>query len=354
MRIITITALTHVLLATACAAVGADLTLRSRCEAAGPVVTLGDVADIVSSDPAEADKLAATELFPAPSADKQHFASQRQIQDLLLLRGVNLGQLHFSGASQVAISRAGAADKHDEKSVSAAVQRREKKRLCEAIVEYLNQNAAAGETWSVELELDENQTRLMAASDAVMTISGGKKPWLGNQRFEASVTRPNQPPANFSIDARVSLPPAVIIAARPLARGVLLCAADVQLQRDAVARADAQTFQSLDEVIGRETTRALGAGAAIERDAVRAPLLIRRGEVITVTAVAGSVRVTTNARAKAEGSLGDLVPVESMHDRTTYFVRVSGLREGEVYAGVVKARTADAASETAIHQGVKP
>ena len=50
------------------AARAAELQLRPECRCCGPVVTLGDVADVLAADSAEADALAAVELS-MPAAD---------------------------------------------------------------------------------------------------------------------------------------------------------------------------------------------------------------------------------------------------------------------------------------------
>jgi len=46
-------------------------------------------------------------------------------------------------------------------------------------------------------------------------------------------------------------------------------------------------------------------------------------------------------RAHDNGSLGELVAVESLADRSTYFARVSSVREVEVYARSAKADRVD-------------
>ena len=62
------------------------------------------------------------------------------------------------------------------------------------------------------------------------------------------------------------------------------------------------------------------------------PLAVHHGDVVTVYAQSGAVRIRTNARARDEGSVGELVAVESLLNRSTYYARVSGIREVEVYA----------------------
>ena len=81
----------------------AEIRLRPQCAASGPLVKLSDVAEIVTADKHKADALAAVELFPTPAAPQQRFVRIRELQDLLLLRGVNLVEHQFSGPSQVTV-----------------------------------------------------------------------------------------------------------------------------------------------------------------------------------------------------------------------------------------------------------
>lgn len=343
------------LLISAGATDGAELVLRAQCETTGAVVTLGDLAEIAAADRAEAERLAGIELFPAPATGRQQFVRQREIQDLLFLRGINLARHRFSGASQVTVGRAAAASEPTgERPLPATVHRRAADRLRRVIAEHLNRAVGTTEPWNIELELDDQLAKLVAAADGDLIVHGGQTPWVGNQRFEVALPASSEPAGVVALDARVALPPAVIVAAHSVPRGVVLCAADVEMRRDAVCSADAAVFQSIDEVVGQETTRAMGAGMVIGHDAVRSPLLVRRGEVITVTATAGGVRVRTNGRAKADASLGELVAVESIQDRTTYFARVCGLREAEVYAGPVRTRPTENAVSTPRESRIQP
>ena len=89
-------------------ATAAELRLKSQCTPAGEVVTLGDIADISSTDARQAATLAAIELFPAPAASEEKTVRVREIQDLLLLHGVNLAEHQVSGASEVVVQAAAA------------------------------------------------------------------------------------------------------------------------------------------------------------------------------------------------------------------------------------------------------
>jgi flagella basal body P-ring formation protein FlgA len=211
------------------------------------------------------------------------------------------------------------------------MMKRAERRLSDAIVRYLQKHDPDRGPWTVDVTLNETQARLIAASGNEISVRGGTPPWVGPQRFEVTVSW-SDGPERFAVDAQVTLPPAVVVATRSLPRGAVVRAADVQLQKDEAPDTPAAGFHSIEEVVGRETTRAIPAGKTLDASAVRQPLLVRRGEVVTVYARSAGIRVRSTARAREDGSLGDLVTVESLLDRAAYFAQVSGIREVEVYA----------------------
>jgi hypothetical protein len=58
---------------------------------------------------------------------------------------------------------------------------------------------------------------------------------------------------------------------------------------------------------------------------------------VTVFARCPGVRVRTTGRALEDGALGDLVTIESLADRKSFFARVCGPQEVEVFAGAGQA-----------------
>jgi flagella basal body P-ring formation protein FlgA len=310
----------------------AELTVRSQCSPAGAIVTLGDVADIASADSRQASTLAAIELFPAPAAAEEKIVRVREIQDLLLLRGVNLAEHQFSGSSEVVVQAAAPQPRiAAPRPISSSEVRRTKRRLCETLVKYLNERSASQQDWAVEFELTEVNARLFADPVTPIQVAGGRAPWIGLQRFEFAVSG-REGPGRATIDATVRIIAPVVVAVHPMARGDVVHECDVVLQRAPAADKLPGSLHSLDQAIGHELVRVVGANTAVTTDALRQPLAVHRGEVVTVVARAGGVRIRTNARAREEGSVGELVSVESLLNRSTYYARVSGTREVEVFA----------------------
>ena len=326
----------------------AELRLRPQCVVGGGLVKLGDLAQIVAADPRQAAGLAALELFPAPPAHEQRFIGVRELQDLLLLHGVNLAEHQFSGSSQVTVTAAAAvtapARPQPAATMSVAAAQRADHRLCEAVVKYLQKTASDRQAWSVEVKLSETQARLLADPAWPINIAGGQAPWTGPQRFEVTV-RTAKGEERFGLEAQVCVPTPLVTALRGLSRGSIIREADVELQPAATGAGAG--FHSLAEVLGREVTRAVAAGKPLLPDDLRPPLAVHRGEVVTVYANAAGIRIRTTARARDEGGEGELVSVQSLLDHSTYYARVSGIREVEVFARV--ARGVRASRRTAEH-----
>jgi flagella basal body P-ring formation protein FlgA len=321
-------------------AVAAELRLRAQYTVEGPLVRLGDVAEIVGGDRAESDSLAATELFPAPGAHEQRSLGVRELQDLLLLRGVNLAQHQFTGSSQVLVLGRAPAERAATASLPAGMVRRAQRRVCEAVLKYLGDHVSAQKAWDVQAEVSEEQVRLLLEPARAITVSGGQPPWTGQQRFTLSIDAA-QGPVRLAVDAKVGVRAPAVVTVNALARGTAIREGDVELQQTASVDGAAGALRSLEDAVGRETVRAVPAGKVLTTDALRTPPWVRRGEVVTVYARTAGIQVRTAARARDDGSQGDLVSVQSLLDRSMFYARVSGIREVEVFARSPRVETAE-------------
>jgi flagella basal body P-ring formation protein FlgA len=329
-------------------ATSAEIQLKTACQPTGNLVLLGDVASVYASDEEVTKTLRAMELLPAPVPGSRRHLRVREIQDLLRARGVNLAEHQFSGASRVVVGGDSAPRKRRLSGrLDPGAVKRTHQQVAAAIVEHLRSVASSDEPWQVQVELDDRQVRRLLEAQSRLTAEGGARPWVGAQTFvvrAASAT--GETPV--TLEAQVSLPAAVVVAARPLARGTVIRASDVQLQHGVGQGRHGgrkQAIRSIAGVVGRETTVAVAAGQMLDRGSVRRPLLVQRNDPVTVYARAAGIVARTVARAREEGSQGDLVMVESMRDRKTrYLARVTGVREVEVYAGSTRAGETDPAA----------
>jgi flagella basal body P-ring formation protein FlgA len=147
----------------------------------------------------------------------------------------------------------------------------------------------------------------------------------------------------------------VVYATRAIAPGERLRPIDVELKPADRLTGNGPFARSLAEVEGLEATRALAAGQAIELRSLRRPLLVQRGQAVTVVARIEGVRATTTARALEEGAQGDLILLESLESRQRYSAMVTGVQQAEVLAtGVSVADPVPPKSTAAGNAGKRP
>jgi flagella basal body P-ring formation protein FlgA len=326
------------------AAAGAEIQLRSQCQAAGNVVVLGDVAQVHAADSQQTDELCRLELFPAPAVGSRRYVRLREVQDLLERRGVSLAGQSFSGASMVLVTGGEVveATAPPQRQVTVSERNRTTQLIREAIVRYLEKQASAVEAWIVEVDLDDQQVRQLGGGALAVTVSGGQAPWSGQQRFTIETGG-----AAIDVSAEVSTRPAVVVAVRSLPRGATVGPGDVTLERDITLVSGKEGLTRLDEVIGQQTTQAIAAGKPLDREAIRSPVVVKRNEIVTVFVRAAGVQVKAQGRARDDGSVGDVIEIESLLDRKRYLARVSGIQEAEVYARAASADDDKSPTKTA-------
>jgi len=318
-----------------------EVRLKATCNSSGSLLLLGDVAEIYSNDTEEADRLAATPLTPAPAPGKKRFLRGREIQDMLVGRGVNVGELRFSGANQVTVETLVAVPVAEPVVAAKPVERTSTtpplQIANEAILNYLHTLAGTEVAFDLEFQLSANAASTLRNAAGDVTVTGGEEPLTGEQQFTLIVPTANGE-VELPLSVSVSVPQAVVVVVRALPKGSILRAEDLKLVEQAshqhVVKVE-ESFHSLEQVIGKETQKSISPGQILDKNYVRSQLLVRRGEVVTVYARAAGIRVRTTGRALSDGSLGDLIAIETLETgtREKFDARITEAQVVEVWAG---------------------
>lgn len=115
----------------------------------------------------------------------------------------------------------------------------------------------------------------------------------------------------------------IVVTARALSRGNVLTDDDVILaDRDAIAPGYAW-ITAVDLAVGRTLRRSVGAGTPITANLLDAPVIVRRGQQVTLEVRSGALAVRSAGVAEADGALGEVIPV-------------TNLRSGKKVQGIVR------------------
>jgi flagella basal body P-ring formation protein FlgA len=115
-----------------------------------------------------------------------------------------------------------------------------------------------------------------------------------------------------------------VVARHTLARGQTVAPGDVEVVRVEVTHPEEMGFGSIEDVVGMRARRNLPGGWALtSRDVERAPAVLR-GQRIRVAYKKGPIRATASVEVKADGWVGDAVPVVNVESRRGFVALVTG------------------------------
>ena len=96
-------------------------------------------------------------------------------------------------------------------------------------------------------------------------------------------------------------------------RGEIITAADVELRiiEESEKRPGRESL-SMRWKGGRHAATGDSPGEILIKEQLQLPIVVKRGELITVGSQAGGIRVRTSAKALQDGATGELIQVESV------------------------------------------
>lgn len=287
---------------------------RDKVQVNSRVVLLSDVADIDSSDERMTTKLRQTELIAAPAAGQVRSLRQRELIDHIQLNGFNLQQIEFSGASMTQVSVGNSAKGVKATAPTAGRLAAAQRRVKQVVLSYLR--AANPDARRAAMEVTCDQACATAASTMSSTISVVAAEPVGASEYDVIVAINSKGQVEeFTVKATVAETSRVVVATRALRAGTILTAADLKL---ASPKSDAEmslAVGEVEELIGHELIRAVGPDQIIPIDQIVQPRLIRKGDLVDVTAKSGGVRVTTQAVAQEDGSLDQSISLEPVDSK---------------------------------------
>jgi len=344
----------------------AEIRLKSTpVQCAESLVKLEDIADVLPMGNENVEPLRQTVLFPTPTDGTTRTLDQWEVRSILSQLGIHSLHHSISGAEKITISGTATTRVHSEQFVIQAhsltpagttlvtpiavryeaapktaaltddLARLLESEVAKALNVYLNFTNRIERSWDISLKLTPEQMKLFASNGQIVEITGGQFPFTGTQQFLIRM----QSNITVTVDAVVALPREVVVVRRALPRGHIISEADVMLRRVDRVQGD-DFFVDIKTVVGKETTRAVTELSPLTQSAVRLPVWVRRGDIVTVRAVNGGVLVRTEATALQDGVEGDTITVAKIdwlpkkgkkEETVTYLVRVCAPKTVEVF-----------------------
>ncbi len=316
----------------------------------GDSIHLDEVCELRGLDAQTEQRLAKLVVAESPPAGGSRIIHLELIRSVLSAAGANLAQLRISGATQCAVSKpsqpppsasgaaVGTASSAITQNVaakpSAAVQG---KTLQQAVVEYFNTEFARyGGTAEVVFDRTSNQVLELSGPAYEFRVRRRGGSGLGLCPLEIEISTQGRLVQSVPMVVQVTLNRRVVTARRTINQGAAIGAADVELTSLSFNRVDELGLDDVGLAIGQRGRRVITAGSLVEADMLEAVPLVLRGQLVTLTSMAGAVRVVTTAKAAADGQRGDVIKVRALDDKKVEFDAVV-VGPGEVQVGSEKA-----------------
>lgn len=122
----------------------------------------------------------------------------------------------------------------------------------------------------------------------------------------------------------------VPVLARGLRAGDEVARGDITLRKQRYRPGMPVQTVNPDEFISLTAIRALRAGSIVSPGDFDAPILVRKGQAVKVLVQGPSFSITEVTVAQSDGRKGDFIPVESVVDKVSYRVRVTGPAQADL------------------------
>jgi flagella basal body P-ring formation protein FlgA len=126
--------------------------------------------------------------------------------------------------------------------------------------------------------------------------------------------------ASVTVDVRMAVP----VTARALRRGAGLLDDAVPLAERDLSGLPRDAVLQLDRVIGRTVARTLQPGMPLVGDYFEAERVVRRGDLLDVTAEVEGLELRVEVRALEDGTAGEAIRAENPTTRRRFVVQVVG------------------------------
>jgi flagella basal body P-ring formation protein FlgA len=352
---------------------GATLELRPEVTVVGEEVKLKQVCRWAASDKAAFEPIADLVLLRLPKGAPYRTLSIKEMRDTLHDAGVNLAVLRFAGATSCTVARSDV--KFDERSaleqwvaakdgvaakpalIEAPTTRPAKTKVVEVpeAVEVTRPEEApkaaedkkyktlrdylVGEIAErLAIPVNQLQFHFSPADEKLLNLSEPqflftvKTPWnrnLGEVTWEVTILAGGGS-QKTSIAATVKAWQKQLIVDLPLEFKQVICGDDLIERRALVDHLSEDPVVTREQVVGQMAGRDLKSGTILTARLIDPTILIKQGQLVSITLTQGSIRAKSVAKAMEQGILGQTIRVKNETTNNVYDVVVTGAQTAKL------------------------
>jgi len=289
------------------------VSLRAESTVRGPEICLGEIADIQGRNTVLMDRLRAISVARAPLPGLTRTLDVSYLKARLRLAQVDLALLVLDLPPVVSVTTASRQVAGSElvTAVRESILSARPEDAGRLSVQATGAPPMAVVVPTGNLEL---RVRTRPPTELIGTVSTTVEVWV-----DGVLAR------TVSVPVRVAVLSEVLVAARGIARTQSVAADDLRIEAREVSVGQ-EPLRELGAALGRQTTRAIAAGEIILASWIDNPPLVRRGDIVLLTAEGRGVRAYTRGEAREDGRAGQVIRVRSLSSTREVYGQVEGER----------------------------
>lgn len=115
-------------------------------------------------------------------------------------------------------------------------------------------------------------------------------------------------PVRIDVEALVDM----VVTTRQIEHGSTIAAMDLALQKCEITQNSSLAARSIDEVAGKKARTTLRANQPVRADQIERVPLIKSGQLVTIIAESGVLKISVTGKAHSSGAEGDIIRVQNL------------------------------------------
>ncbi len=289
-------------------AVGMEVRFKGAATVTGEFFALGDIATLNPSS----SELASRMIYRSPAPGKKMTYKTGEIQSYLKQTDDDFAEVVWAGAKTINIIREGIVITPEK--------------IAGIINEYLEKNRQRTQVENIHMEFipsRQPKTFTLPKGKLSCRVLPADSQLYRSKSFNITFSVDGKVEKNLAVRGNIKATAPVVVAAADIPRGTLLSDSDIQVVTMNLDRLRDPCFFP-QQLRGQKVKRNLRQGAVIEKSMVAFPPLVKRGELITVTAKNGGLKVTATGIAKSNGKEGETIRVKNSGSGKEILCKVVG------------------------------
>jgi flagella basal body P-ring formation protein FlgA len=285
------------------------IRVRERVEIDGDEVLLGQIAEIQGSDPQLTRHLENILIGKAPLPGK----SRQYDEGLLKMR---LRQYHIDLSAVIL-------EAPELVEVSRSCIKIPKQKIEEMVSGFLLQNIPRENKNMRIKEIRVPEEVVLAKGQVSYKVSVADNQSLRGKcsiAVEFSVNGSDQ--KKIWAIATIEVLGPVVVTRKPLGRYQPIDEDDIELKTMDLSDLPDDVITDPEAILGKRTTRAIGAQVPLRADTVELPPLVKRGDLVVIIAESSGLKITTRGQVKKKWRLGEQIPVINLDSKKVLYARV--------------------------------